>query len=98
MPHLAKDALGAVVTLAIVGVLLLQVTDGLASRCGGDLDPRTGPAACSGVAAVAAHARGIVTGCVIACVALAVIAFTWYMVWGYKVNGQAGDDRDTSGP
>ena len=25
--------------------------------------------------------------------ALAVIAFIWYMFWGYKTNGQAGDDR-----
>ncbi len=31
--HLAKDFLGAVATLAIIGAILLEVTNGLASRC-----------------------------------------------------------------
>ena len=95
-PHVAKDFLGAAFTLAIVGVFGLQVTNGLASRC------ETGPkphvhAACSGVAAVARHAQGAVTLIVISCAALAVMSFIWYMLWGYKINGQARENQDTSG-
>jgi hypothetical protein len=87
--HLAKDFLGAVATLAIIGAILLEVTNGLASRCRPGLNPPTGPPACSGMAAFAHHAQGAVTLSVAACAALAVILFTWYMVWGYKTNGQA---------
>jgi hypothetical protein len=47
---MAKDVLGAMVTLAIIGAFLLQVTDGLASRCRAGPSPRAGPAACSGPA------------------------------------------------
>ena len=85
----AKDFLGAAVTLAIVGVFLLQLTDGLARSCGTDLKSHKGPDACSGAAAVAHHAQPVVTLSVAACGALAVIAFIWYMLWGYKTNGQA---------
>ena len=87
--HLAKDALGAVVTLAVAGLVLLQVTYGLASRCGPGPGPRGGPGACSGMAAFARHAELAVTVSVAACGALAVLAFIWYMLWGYKTNGQA---------
>jgi hypothetical protein len=87
-PHPATDFLGAAVTLAVIGAILLQVTDGLASQCGARLNPRAGPAACSGMAAIANHAHGVVTLCVIGCAAMAAIAFIWYMFWGYKVNGQ----------
>lgn len=97
-PHPAKDFLGAAVTLAVIGAILLQVTDGLASQCGAELNPRTGPAACSGMAAIANHAQGVVTLCVIGCAALAMIAFIWYMLWGYKVNGQSAGNRRSSGP
>jgi hypothetical protein len=97
-PHLAKDFLGAVVTLAVVGAILLQVTDGLASQCGAELNKRTGPAACSGMAAIANHAHRVVTLCVIGCAAMAAIAFIWYMLWGYKVNGQVAGNRHPSGP
>jgi len=31
---------------------------------------------------------------VAACAVLAVIAFVWYMFWGYKVNGRLEGDRD----
>jgi hypothetical protein len=89
-PHLAKDFLGAAVTLAVIGAILLQVTDGLASQCGAEPNPRPGAAACSGMAAIANHAHRVVTLCVIGCAAMAVIAFIWYMFWGYKVNGQGG--------
>jgi hypothetical protein len=95
-PHRAKDFLGAAVTLAIIGVILLQVTNGLASRCGARLNPRRGPGACSGVAAVAEHAHGAVTLGVAACAGLAAIAFTWYMLWGYKTGGQRIASQDTS--
>ena len=87
--HLAKDVLGAVVTLAIIGAILLQVTDGLASQCRAGRNRRTGPGACSGPAAFAHHVQGAVTLGVAACGALAVMAFIWYIFWGYKVNGQA---------
>jgi hypothetical protein len=87
--HLAKDVLGAVVTLAIIGTVLLQVTDGLASRCRARASPRADPGACSGPAAFAHHVQGAVTLGAAACAALAAMAFVWYMSWGYKANGQA---------
>jgi hypothetical protein len=91
--HMAKDVLGAMVTLAIIGAFVLQVTDGLASRCRAGPSPRAGPAACSGPAAFAHHVQGAVTMGVAACAALAAIAFIWYMFWGYKANGQARGTR-----
>jgi hypothetical protein len=39
-----------------------------------------------------------VTICVIACTALAALAFVWYMLWGYKANQQTGENGDTSFP
>ena len=87
--HIAKDVLGAVVTLAIIGAILLQVTDGLASQCRAGRNRRAGPGACSGPAAFAHHAQGAVTLGVAACAALAAVVFIWYMFWGYKANGQA---------
>ena len=86
--HMAKDVLGATWTLAIIGVFLLQVTVGLASRCRAGPNPRAAPAACSGPAAFAHHVQGPVTMGVAACAALAAIAFIWYMFWGYKASGQ----------
>jgi hypothetical protein len=93
-PHMAKDFLGAAVTLAVIGTILLQVTNRLASQCGAALHSRTGPGACSGLPAIANHAHGIMTLCVMACAALAVTAFIWYMLWGYKVNSQMRGNRD----
>ena len=90
---MAKDVLGAVVTLAVIGVFVLQVTVGVASRCRAGPAPRAGPAACSGPAAFARHVQGAVTIGVAAGAALAVIAFIWYMFWGYKANGQASRTR-----
>jgi hypothetical protein len=92
-PRRAKDFLGAAMTVAIIGAILLFLTDGLASHCTAAPDPRTGSRICSGVPALAAHIRPAETFCVLACGALAVIAFIWYMFWGYKANGQAGDDQ-----
>ena len=91
--HIAKDALGAVVTLAIIGAILLQVTDGLAIQCRTGRNRRAGPGACSGPAAFAHHAQGVVTLGVAACAALAVMTFIWYIFWGYKANGQANGTR-----
>jgi hypothetical protein len=93
-PHVAKDFLGLAFTLAIIGAILLFVTNGLASQCQAGLGQRSGPAGCSGMPAIANHVRGIGTLCVSACAALAVIAFIWYMFWGYKTNGQVEGDRD----
>jgi hypothetical protein len=96
-PHVAKDFLGAVVTLAIIGALVLQATDVLASHCRTEPNPHTGPRRCSGIAAVAHHAAGAVTLSVAACAALAVTAFIWYIFWGYKTRGQPAQGHDASG-
>jgi len=87
-PHIAKDVLGAMVTLAVIGVFLLQATIGLASRCRAGPNPRAGPAACPGPAAFAHHVQGAVATGVAACAALAAIAFIWYMLWGYKATAK----------
>jgi hypothetical protein len=94
---IAKDFLGAAVTLAIIGAIVLQATNRLASPCGAGPNPRTGPGACSGVPAIAHHVDGVVTLCAVACAALAAVAFVWYMLWGYKSTGQAGGSRDAAG-
>ena len=94
---MAKDLLGATVTLAIIGAYLLQVTNALASRCGAEPKPRRGPGACSGVSALASHVHTPVSLCVGVCAALAMVAFIWYMFWGYKVNRRVGRNRDTPG-
>lgn len=94
-PHLAKDFLGAAVTLAIIGALVLQVTNRLASPCWAQLNPRRAAGACSGLSAIAQHAHRIVDLSVIACAAVAVVAFIWYMFWGYKINAPVGGNRDS---
>jgi hypothetical protein len=92
----AKDFLGATVTLAIIGAILLFLTNGVAAHCVA-ADPRTRARVCTGATAVAAHIRGILTPCVLACGALAVAAFIWYIFWGYKTNGQMGVDGGAGG-
>jgi hypothetical protein len=92
--HPAKDFLGATVTLAIIGIFVVQLTDGLARRCAAGPKSRTSPGSCSGAAAFAHHAQPVVTVSFAACAALAVVAFIWYLLWGYKTNGQA----DGKGP
>lgn len=97
--HKGKDFLGAVVTLAIIGAILLELTNGLASHCG--TKPTAGggdPPTCSGLAAIAHQARGAVDMTVAAFAALAVVAFVWYMLWGYKTNGQARGSKETPSP
>jgi hypothetical protein len=96
-PQVGKDLLGAAVTLAIIGAIVLQVTNRLASQCGPGPGPHTRPGACSGLPAIASHVQRVMTLGVTACTALAVIAFVWYMLWGYKRYGQIGDNQDTSG-
>jgi hypothetical protein len=91
-PSRAKNFLGAAMTLAIVGVIFLQVTNSLASPCLAARKPRPGPGACSGITSLASHIRGIATLCVIGLAALAAAAFIWYMFWGYK-SGLAREDR-----
>lgn len=39
-PHMTKDALGAAVTLAVIGAFLLQATNRLARPCGAKLNRR----------------------------------------------------------
>jgi hypothetical protein len=95
--HPAKDFLGAVVTLAIIGAFLLQLTDAAAHRCEAGPKSRTGQGSCSGAAAFAHHAQPVVTLSVAACAALAVIAFIWYLLWGYKTKGQASGTGPTVG-
>jgi len=87
---IAKDFLGAAMTLAIIGAIVLQATNRLASQCGTGPNPRTGPGACSGVPAIAQHINGVVTLCALGCAALAAAAFIWYMFWGYKSTGPGG--------
>jgi len=93
-PHRGKDFLGAAMTVAIIGAILLFLTNGLASHCTAGPDPRTGSRICTGVPALAAHIRPVETLCVLAFGALAAIAFVWYMLWGYKANGPASGSRD----
>ena len=95
--HPAKNFLGAAVTLAIIGAILLQVTNSLASPCRAHLSPRTGSGACSGMSAMANHADGVVTWGVAACALLAVVAFVWYMFWGYKASETTGRNREIPG-
>lgn len=92
----AKDFLGATATLAIIGAILLSLTNGVAAHCAA-ADPRTGARVCTGATAVAAHIRGIMSLCVLACGALAVAAFIWYIFWGYKTNGPMGMDGGAGG-
>ena len=94
---IAKDFLGATMTLAIIGAIVLQATNRLASPCGAGPNPRTGPGACSGVSALAHHVDGVVTLCALAFAVLAAAAFIWYMLWGYKSTAQAGGNGDTAG-
>jgi hypothetical protein len=94
---IAKDFLGAAMTLAIIGAIVLQATNRLASQCGTGPNPRTGPGACSGVSAIAHHIDGVVTLCAVVCAAAAAVAFVWYMLWGYKSTGQAGGNRGATG-
>jgi hypothetical protein len=93
--HPAKDFLGAAVTLAIIGVILLQITNFLARTCRAQLNPRAGPGTCVGISAVANHAHGVVTWGAAACAVLAAATFFWYMFWGYKANGHPGGNRET---
>jgi hypothetical protein len=90
----AKDFLGAAVTLAIIGAIVLQVTNRLASQCGPAPGAHTGPGACSGLPAIASHVRWAMTLFAGGFAALAVAAFVWYMFWGYKMNRQMGDSQD----
>jgi hypothetical protein len=91
-PSRAKDFLAAAMTLAIIGVIFLQVTNTLASPCLTAPKPRRGLGACSGITSIASHIRGIATLCVIGLAALAAAAFIWYMFWGYK-SGPPREDR-----
>ena len=92
-PSKAKDFLGAAMTLAIIGAIFLSVTYNLAGPCLAAPKPRSGPGACSGIASIASHIRGVVTLCVIGFAALAIAAFIWYLLWGYKTGGRAGEDQ-----
>ena len=80
-PRRGQGFLGATATLAIVGAILLYYTNAFASQCRADLNPRTGPGACSGLAKVADHFQGLMTVSVIACVVVFVITFIWSLLW-----------------
>jgi hypothetical protein len=82
--HLAKDLLGAAATIAIIGAILLYVTNSIAVRCRAPLTARLGR--CSGVPALANHADPFVTWAVAACAAVTAAGFVWYMLWGYKAH------------
>lgn len=93
--HPAKDFLGAAATLAIIGAILLLVTNSLARPCRAQLNARTGPGTCVGISAIANHAHGVVTWGAAACAALAAATFVWYVFWGYKGNRHPGGNRGT---
>ena len=97
-PRRSKDFLGAAVTLAIIGAIVLEATNVAAAPCRPHHGPRPGHRACAGVPAIAYHAAGIVTWAVAACGALAAAAFIWYMFWGYKTSGHPGAGREIGGP
>ena len=92
--HMAKDVLGAVVTLAVVGVFVLQATNRLAGSCHRKFSERAGSGTCSGMSAIANHAHEIVTLCVIVFTSMAAAAFVWYMIWGYKTQGRTRVRQD----
>jgi hypothetical protein len=87
-PNRAKDYLGLTVTLAIIAAIVLYITNSLAGRCRAGLTSRLRPGRCAGLAAVAGHAAGIVAVGAAACAALFVVAFIWYMCWGYRSPGR----------
>ena len=93
--HQAKDFLGAAVTLAIAGAILLLITNTLARPCRAQLNPRAGSGTCVGISAIANHAHGVVTWGAAACAALAAATFFWYMFWGYKGNRHPSGNRGT---
>jgi hypothetical protein len=95
--HRAKDFLGAAATLAIIGAILLQVTNSLARPCRVQLNPRARPGTCAGISAIAHHAHGVVTWGAAAFAVLAAATFAWYMFWGYKANGHLGGNGGTQG-
>ena len=90
--HPAKDFLGAAVTLAIIGAVLLEVTNALARPCRAQPNPRARPGTCAGISAIASHAHGAVTWGAAACGVLAAATFAWYMLWGYKANRHLGGE------
>lgn len=92
--HQAKDFLGGAASLAVIGAILLLVTNSLAAPCRARQGRRAGPRACSGVSAFANHADPIVTWTVGACFALAAAAFVWYMLWGYKTGHRTSPDAN----
>ena len=93
--HRAKDFLGAAATLAIIGVILLQVTNSLARPCRAQLNVRARRGTCAGISAIANHAHGVVTWGAAACAALAAATFFWYIFWGYKANRRPSGNRET---
>ena len=93
--HPAKDFLGAAVTLAIAGAILLLITNALARPCRAQLNPRAGSGTCVGISAIAHHAHGVVTWGAAACAALAAAYFVWYMFWGYKGSGHLSGNQGT---
>src|SRR5262245_470627 len=95
--HRAKHFLGAAATLAIIGAIVLLVTNSLARPCRAQLNLRARPGTCAGISAIANQARGVVTWGAAACAALAAATFIWYMFWGYKANGHPGGNGGTQG-
>jgi hypothetical protein len=80
-PRRGQGFLGLAATLTTVGAILLYYTNALASQCHAILKPRTGPAACHGLAAAAHHLEGPLAVSVIACAVVFGIAFVWSLLW-----------------
>jgi hypothetical protein len=75
LPRRGQSFLGAAASLAIVGAILLYYTNAFASHCRADPKAPAGRGACAGLAAAAHQLQAPLSVCVIACVAVFVIAF-----------------------
>jgi hypothetical protein len=80
LPRRGQSFLGLAATLAIVGAILLYFTNAFASHCIESRKAPAGPGACSGLAAAAHQLQAPLSICVIACVAVFVVAFIWSLL------------------
>src|SRR5215831_19157515 len=93
---IAKDLLGAAMTLAIIGAIVLQATNRLAIPCSAGRDPRTGPGACSGASAPPHQAAGPCPFSPTPAAARAGGPFVGKFFGGKKGGGRGGGNRDAA--
>ena len=81
-------------TVAIIGAILLFLTNGLASYCTAEPDPARGHVSAPAYRPwplTSARSRPSSSS---PAVRWLWIAFIWYMFWGYKANGQVSGSGD----